>query len=234
LNYCKYQKQFYINLIFQSDDPLQIAGDILGIDRGIYNLATTSEGQNFSGNGIRSVQRRYLFNRKMLQAKGTPSARHLLKKMSGKEKRFSRDVNHVITKKISRLPFFVFVLENLTSIRTQRRGKKMNKWLSSWPFFQFEQFLTYKAGALGKKVEYVDAHYTSRKCSRCGNRSRHNRWKSHFVCSVCGFRIHADFNAGINIKNNYILSITERSMEQGSVNSPHESSGIALCNALCR
>lgn len=233
LCYNKKQNQFYINIVFDNDEEIQdFKGDILGIDRGLYNLASTSEGHNYSGNKLRATQRRYLFNRKRLQAKGTPSARKLLKNISGKEKRFSRDVNHCITKKISRLPYSVFVLEDLSSIRTQRRGKKLNKWLSSWPFYQFEQFLNYKSEALGKRIEYVDAHYTSKKCSRCGNRSRHNRYKSRFKCSACGFSEHADLNAAINIRNNYILSITpSESIEQGSVNDPHESSSTTIRSA---
>jgi IS605 OrfB family transposase len=222
--------QFYINLVFETNSPEQVQGNVVGIDRGLYNLATLSDGTNMSGSAIRSVQRKYLYNRRKLQAKGTPSARRLLRKMSGKEKRFSRDVNHVITKKLSCLPYSVFVLEDLSSIRTQRRGRKMNKWIASWPFFQFEDFLTYKTENLGKKIEYVDAHYTSRKCSRCGNRSRHNRYKSRFHCSVCGYTNHADINAAINIRDNYILSTTEKSVEQGSVNSPNESPGVTIGN----
>ena len=65
---------------------------------------------------------RDLFNRKKLQAKGTPLSKKLLRKISGKEKRFSRDVNHCITKKIFHLPYSVFVIEDLSSIRTKRRG----------------------------------------------------------------------------------------------------------------
>lgn len=230
LCYNKRQDQFYLNMVFENGEEIETyKGGIVGIDRGLYNLVTTSDGVNFSGNKLRATQRRYLFNRRKLQAKGTPSSRRLLRRISGREKRFSRDVNHCITKKLSRLPYSVFILEDLSSIRTQRRGKKLNKWLSSWPFYQFEQFLTYKAEVFGKKIEYVDAHYTSQKCSRCGNRSRHNRYKSRFKCSVCGFSEHADLNAAINIRNNYILSITPcGSIEQGLVNDPHESSGATV------
>lgn len=228
----KKQNKFYINIVFENDKEIEkYYGDIIGIDRGLYNLSTTSEGHNYSGNKLRSTQRRYLFNRKKLQAKGTHSARKLLKKISGKEKRFSRDVNHCITKKISKLPYSTFILEDLSSIRTQKRGKKLNKWLNSWPFYQFEQFLNYKAEALGKRVKFVNAHYTSQKCSRCGNRSRHNRYKSRFKCSVCGFTVHADLNAALNIKNNYILSITQKEhIEQGSVNNPYELLNTTICS----
>src|SRR5271157_1803265 len=66
--------QFYINLIFETDSPKEVEGDVVGIDRGLYNLATLSDGTNMSGSPIRNVQRRYLYNRKKLQAKGTLSA----------------------------------------------------------------------------------------------------------------------------------------------------------------
>jgi IS605 OrfB family transposase len=61
--------------------------------------------------------------------------------------------NHYVSKKIAKLPgISTYVLEDLTGIRNQRRNQKMNKWISSWPFYQMEQFLTYKSEALGKKV----------------------------------------------------------------------------------
>ncbi|RCJ27824.1 hypothetical protein A6770_25095 [Nostoc minutum NIES-26] len=116
--------------------------------------------------------------------------------MSGREKRFMRDTNHCVSKKLANQPLIaVFVLEDLSSIRTQRRGKKMNKWLGSWAFYQQEQFLTYKAEALGKRVAYQDARYTSQKCNICKHIRKTNRHKSKFCCKNCGHWTHADFNA---------------------------------------
>lgn len=88
-------------------------------------------------------------------------------------------------------------------------------------FFQFEQFLKYKAEALGKEVVYVDARYTSQSCSRCKTRHSTYRMKSKFECRTCGFRCHADINAAINIRDKYILSIAEKKVEQGAVNHPY-------------
>jgi len=89
----------------------------------------------------------------------------------------------------------VFVLEDLSSIRTSRRGKKMNKWLGSWAFYQQEEFLTYKAEALGKRGVHQDPRYTSQKCNVCKHIKRTNRNKSRFCCKNCGHRTHADLNA---------------------------------------
>jgi transposase len=64
--------------------------------------------------------------------------------------------------------------------------------------------LGYKSIALGKETAFVDARYTSQRCSRCGNTNRANRKKSRFHCRSCGFQIHSDINSGLNIRDNYI------------------------------
>ncbi|MBD2437135.1 RNA-guided endonuclease TnpB family protein [Nostoc sp. FACHB-110] len=141
--------------------------------------------------------------------------------LSGREKRFMKDTNHCVSKKLSNQPgVAVFVLEDLSSIRTQRRGKKMNKWLGSWAFYQQEQFLSYKAEALGKRVVHQDPRYTSAKCNICKHIRRTNRHKSRFHCKNCGHRTHADLNAAKNIRDDYILYSTQGTEEQASVNMP--------------
>lgn len=208
VTYSKHSKQFWVRLVFDTDDPPKLeVGKVLGVDRGLYHIASTSDGQFFSGSNIRAVQRRYLYNRRQLQQKGTRNAKRRLKAMSGREKRFMRDCNHCISKKLAALEGVkTYALEDLSGIRNQRRNKLVNKWISSWSFYQLEQFLTYKAQAKGKQVDYVDARYTSQKCSRCKQRHSTNRHKSRFHCKTCGFKAHADINAATNIKDDYILS----------------------------
>ena len=50
--------------------------------------------------GIRKHQRKYLYLRSKLQAKGTVSAKRHLKRLSGKQMRFSKNLNHCISKKL--------------------------------------------------------------------------------------------------------------------------------------
>jgi len=229
LTYSRGSRQFWVRLVFEAPDPPRQEGAsaeaaTIGIDRGLYHLAVTSTGQTYSNSHVRAVQRRYLHNRKTLQAQGTKSAKRRLRRQSGCEQRFSQSVNHVVTKAIAHLPAAMFVLEDLSGIRAQRRGKKINKWLGSWPFSQFAFFLTYKAEALGKRVVYVDPRYTSQKCSRCKRRSSAYRYKSRFRCGSCGYRAHADLNAAYNIRDDYILSSTPHaSEEQAAVNRPYVS-----------
>lgn len=101
VTYTKNTKQFWVRLVFETETPQQVEGQIQGIDRGLYHQAVTSDGQFFSSSKIRKVQRRYLYNRRQLQQKGTRSAKRRLKAMSGREKRFMRVINHCVSKKLA-------------------------------------------------------------------------------------------------------------------------------------
>ena len=56
--------------------------------------------------------------------------------------------------------------------KEKKLGRKFNSILAGWSWFQLETFLKYKAALAGKSVEYVDARYTSQKCSCCGHIER--------------------------------------------------------------
>src|SRR5579859_6515634 len=70
--------------------------DVLGVDLGIVNLATDSDGQSFSGAQVKHVRNRYHTRRQQLQKVATKSAKRRLKQTSGKERRFQKDTNHCI------------------------------------------------------------------------------------------------------------------------------------------
>jgi len=173
--------------------------NILGIDRGIINPVVTSNNQFFNSNEIKRVKGKYSWLKASLQSKGTKSAKRHLKKLSGREKRFMTDTNHVLSKKIANMPFEAFALEKLQVKRSKKNGNKFNKKLGTWAFKQFQIFLQYKAEALGKIVVLVDSRHTSQVCSNCGHLSRSNRKGVTFKCLKCGFCLHSDLNASRNI-----------------------------------
>lgn len=198
---------FTINYVLHQDvEPA--TGEVIGLDRGLYTIVTTSRGEVKTASEVRAARRRYLYNRRTLQQKGTASAKRRLRAMSGREKRFMRDVNHQLTKELAQAKnTSTYVLEDLSGIRDRRRGKKMNTWLGQWAFNQFEVFLTYKALANGINIVHVDPRYTSQKCSACKNISKKSRIKGRYVCVKCGYREHADVNAAYNIRDNYLLTL---------------------------
>ena len=206
------KNKVFLNIVFSKDivDP-EFTGKVVGVDRGIKKIAVTSENQFFGGGKIKKVSKRYEKLRSSLQARGSRSSKRHLRKISKKENRFRTDTNHVVTKQIVNFldERTVIALEDLSGIRqTARLRKKQRKDLHKWNFFQFEQFLTYKAEARGMKVEHVDARYTSQKCSACGYVSRSNRQSQIvFKCKHCGFSLNADLNASRNIRQNYLDAI---------------------------
>jgi putative transposase len=176
----------------------------LGVDVGIVNIATSSDGQRAAGARLNRYRKRQLSLRKRLQAKKTSSARHLLKKRRRKEARFAADVNHQISKRIvaeAQRTGRGIAIEQLTGIRSRVRLRKPQRAaMHSWGFAQLAGFLAYKAKAAGVAFVEVDPAYTSQTCSACGWVDKRNRRnQSEFECCRCGFVGHADHNAATNI-----------------------------------
>jgi len=172
---------------------------VIGIDRGIRNIAVLSNNTFYNSRHLLSIKNRFQHLRSQLQHKGTRSAKRKLKRLSGREQRFVRDVNHVISKSIANSNGTVFAIEDLRVKRSKRKGKHLNRSLNKWSFAQFRQFLSYKLEALGKHMIEVDPAYTSQRCSKCGHIEKENRKESRFRCLKCGFDLDADLNASRNI-----------------------------------
>jgi putative transposase len=184
----------------------------LGVDLGMTNLATDSEGETFSGKPIEKTRQRMHSLRGRLQKRGTQSARRHLKKLSGREARFRKDVNHCISKRIVRKAKAntqAIAIEDLRHIRTHTERtvrKSQRSRHSSWAFFQLRFFLSYKAALAGVPLHTVDARNTSRTCSVCGHCEKSNRKsQASFVCQACGYTDNADRNAAINISRAAVM-----------------------------
>jgi IS605 OrfB family transposase len=201
ISYRSSSKEFCLHVSVETAGPAIVNEvKVLGIDRGINNIAVCSDNTFFNSKVVKNVRAHYEKLRAELQSKGTRSARRKLKRVSGRERRFVTNVNHCIAKAIVNTSYTVFAIEDLSKIRVQkRRGAEQNRKLNNWSFYQLEQFLRYKAEALGKRVVLVEPRYTSQKCSVCGHTFNGNRDGSDFLCRNCGFHIHADLNAARNI-----------------------------------
>jgi IS605 OrfB family transposase len=179
--------------------------DFLGIDLGIVNIATTSDGEIMAGRDLNRIRVRERGLRTKLQKKNTPSAKRRLKKRRRKEARRAKDINHKIAKHVvaeAERTGRGIALEDLTGIRERVRLRKPQRAThSSWSFAQLGQFIAYKARRAGVPVVYVDSAYTSRTCAECGHVDRANRVsQARFACRSCGFVDHADRNGSRNIR----------------------------------
>ena len=192
--------------------PLEEMTDTLGIDLGIINLATDSEGETFSGEAVEKNRKRHHALRQRLQKRGTKSAKRHLKKLSGKEARFKRNMNHVISKRIiqkAKANRQGIAIEELRHIRTRTEARLRHSQRSrhsSWSFGQLRLFLSYKAALAGVPLHTVDPRNTSRTCSGCGHCAKANRKsQASFCCVQCGYSCNADRNAALNISRAAVM-----------------------------
>ena len=201
-----YQKgTFYLMIVVDLPDaePIDPEG-IIGVDFGIVNLATTSDGVNYSGKKCTEVRQRYAKIKAVLQKVGTYSAKKHLKKISGKERRFKKDTNHCISKEIvntAKDTNRAIAVEDLSGIRENVTvSKAVRVSIGKWAFLELRNFIEYKAKLLGVPVLSIDPRNTSRTCSVCGYTDKKNRKnQASFVCLECGHTENADFNAAKNI-----------------------------------
>jgi putative transposase len=180
--------------------------DWIGVDRGIANLATTSDLDNFQGRRLQRYRRWHARKRAELQARKTKSARRRLKKRARREQRHASQVNHKIAKQVVAVAERTgrgIALEDLGGIRDRVTvSRHQRATLASWPFHQLEQHIRYKAKRAGVPVLTVDARYTSQMCPRCGHIERANRpTRDHFCCRRCGLAGSADVVAAVNVRN---------------------------------
>ncbi|WP_017589238.1 RNA-guided endonuclease InsQ/TnpB family protein [Nocardiopsis ganjiahuensis] len=178
----------------------------LGVDLGIANIATTSDGTVYSGKHLNHVRHRHRHLRRRLQRKGTKSAKRVLRRLSGREARFAANTNHRISQRIvteAQRTCRGIALEDLGGIRGRVRLRKPQRvTLHSWSFGQLGAYIAYKAKRAGVPVVYVDPAYTSQGCSECDHIDKKNRPdQATFVCTSCGFAEHADVNAACNISS---------------------------------
>ena len=187
-----------------SQDLPEPDGGTLGVDLGIVNLATDSEGEHFSGAMIHTVRSRYHLRRQRLQKVNTKNAKRQLRKMRRREARFQSDTNHVISKALvhkAAVSCKAIALEDLSGIRERVAVRHEHRYARhSWAFCQLRHYITYKAAWAAVPVHLVDPRNSSRTCSVCGHCEKANRKsQAEFLCQRCGFATNADVNAALNI-----------------------------------
>jgi putative transposase len=196
-------KNWYFQLVLELPDvPSAQNEGVMAVDLGENNLAATSTGKLFGGGTLRSNRDQFLALRRRIQSNGSQKAKQLLRKVSGREKRHVRHVNHEVSKGIIaealQNDVGLIVMEDLTNIRKRvRGGQRTRTRLHRWSFNQLQTFVEYKAQSVGIDVVYISPAYSSQLCSACQTMGQ--RHKHRFLCPTCGNQQHSDLNASRNL-----------------------------------
>lgn len=211
---CKHSDgRFYMHIQVTDEAPDPPKGDkVIGVDVGRRDIAVTSEGDKWDGKETTATKDKFARVRASLQrkaSKGTRStrrrAREVLKRLSGRERRYQTWLNHNISKLIvlSALQHnAIIAIEDLTGIRERTnelpRNKTERRRSNSWAFFQLRLFLSYKSVKYGVKLIAVNPAYTSQTCHKCLHihpvKGKSYRSGKSFKCGHCGNHSDADEN----------------------------------------
>lgn len=185
----------YVQFIFEIETGTKkTEGQVLGLDTGVNQLATLSNGQQ-------------LGNLKPLITR-INGCQH----GSKRQKRLRRALKHKmdeIAKQITTSDIQLLVLENLKGLRyktKQRLVKNVRCVIGTWTYGYWLDRL--KQDCEWNRVSFrsVSPRNTSITCSSCGYTDKRNRDNETFRCLKCSHEDNADINASKNILQRFLSS----------------------------
>ena len=165
--------KFYIfQTVEVPEEDIKDIEEFIGCDFGQADICTLSDGTNYNSEQLKKIRKKYTKIRASVQSKGTKGANKLLKRLSGRERRFVSINNHAISKQIvakAKAENKGIAIEDLSNIRKKEnpKSKAQKTELNRWSFYQLRQYLTYKAAFNGVKLFAIPPAYTSQTCNVC-------------------------------------------------------------------
>ena len=196
--------------------------DVIGIDVGIRNMITTSDGEFYRFSDVSKYMKRLKrqsrrlckqYNYYITEAKRTrtkyedmPKSKNMRKREEKQFKTYQKIKNkrhndiHTATKRIVEKFPKAIVIEDISIQKICEDNPWMMKYNNKSYFGMIRYQLAYKAADRNIPIIVADSSYPSSQiCSNCGN--RHKVYHSIYKCPICGIRIDRDLNAAINLKN---------------------------------
>jgi IS605 OrfB family transposase len=201
--------EWYAHIQIKNDVPSPVkTTNVIGVDFGRTEIAKTSTNKGWDGKQINQVRDKYSRVRSSLQKQATQGTRstrrrcrNILKRLSGRERRFQQWLNHNISKSIiseAKASNSTIAIEDLTGIRDrtnqQPRSRTERRRSNSWAFYQLRTFLEYKGIKEGVEIIAIPPAYTSKTCHCCLHIGL--RTNKQFKCTnkACGWLGDADLN----------------------------------------
>ena len=203
--------KYYVSVLYEltNVNPIKNPKNIVGIDIGIKQLLTLSDGTTYENIHIQEKYRKRIkrkqreLSRKIKGSKNYYKCKKELAILYSKLKNIRKSYIHKITKSITD-EYDIITCENLKTKEMIIQGKTNNlsSKINDATFTEILRQLSYKAKIKGKKFYQVDTYYPSSQiCSRCDNQDK--KYKDlnerEYKCVKCGQALDRDFNSSINI-----------------------------------
>jgi len=205
--------------------------DYLAFDLGIKTLATgvNEQGRVYTVGGFKGHQwhnkqldkirskrdkckkksRRYIYLSKVYK--------RVSEKKRNKRKDSLHKASHLIAHTLVERTVIVGDLSQRQMVTKQHvdRNKHLNRAVyNEWGLYTFIAMLKYKCDLYGKELVFLDEQYTSKDCSRCGNRQNMPLWKRTYCCTNCGLVMDRDENSAHNILARFLARLEPYTLER--------------------
>ena len=198
--------KYYVSILVEQEiKELSKNEFMIGVDLGLTDFATTSDGVKYSNpkwlrkqeNKIKKLQRE--LSRKKKGSKNRIKAGIKLAKAYEKITNQRKDFLHKLSSELIN-ENQVICLEDL-QIKNLLQNHKLAKAISEVSWYEFRKQLEYKAKWYGRTIVIIDKYYPSSQiCSNCGNNTGKKSLNiREFDCPYCGKHHDRDINASINI-----------------------------------
>ncbi len=207
---------WWLTLSYDEVVPLQTvpSAPVVGVDVGIANFLTTSDGQHYGTfhgklrdrqKRDREKRRRKAKLRKCLEKKGVKKLPSTSSKSGQRLARHVRqEINRAVNQCFAEHPDAQFAYEQLSVATMKHKARAMNAYLYASNMAHIPKQIAWGAAKRGRAARSVKSAYSSQECSVCHYPDRANRPNQQtFCCVVCGFQTHADLNASINIQHHW-------------------------------
>lgn len=199
--------------------PLPPTGAVVGIDLGVAQFLTTSDGtcvtnpRYGAAGSERLAKAQRDLERKKRGSNRRGKARERVAAAHRKARNRRRDFHHKTALALVR-NYDLIAHEALAPSQMSRSAKGtaeqpgknvvakrgLNRVIRDAGWGNFLCILTCKAEGAGREIFAVEPRRTSQRCSSCGHIAAGNRvTQAAFVCVKCGHAAHADVNAALNI-----------------------------------
>lgn len=189
--------------------PLPEGVKAVGIDVGLQNFATLSDGEQIANPRFFRKEEKALAKtqrRLSKEEKGTPERAKRCKvvafvheRINNRRTDFAHQTSRVLVNRFNVIAFEDLDVKQMMERKTEVFGNKLNKSIADVAWNQLVQFTSYKAEDAGRSVVLVDPRNTSKRCSRCGVMKDKDLSVRVHNCPMCGLVLDRDHNAAINI-----------------------------------
>lgn len=199
--------RWFISVLVKEEiEPGNPTGEPLGVDFGVKEIATISDGRVFENPRVlrQAEDRLARLNRELSRRRqggeNWKKTKRKLQRQYAKVARIRKHIQHQVSHYVTSQDARAIVLEDL-NVSGMLQNRHLSKAISDVGFYELRRQIEYKANWAGAEVVLADGWYASSKtCSNCGCINKELTLADRtYICQECGYQIDRDLNAAINL-----------------------------------